>query len=52
MLLTSPGGGVVDASDEHAKALLAAGWQPVEAPKKPAPRKRTARKAAPKKTTE
>ena len=51
MLLTSPGG-VVDASDEHAKVLLAAGWQPVEAPKKPAPRKRTTRKAAPKKTTE
>lgn len=51
MLLTN-NGGTVDASDEHAKVLLAAGWQPVEAPKKPAPRKRTTRKAALKKTTE
>ena len=45
MLLTSPGGGVVDASDEHAKVLLASGWRPVEEPqRKPAPRKRAARK--------
>lgn len=50
MLLTSPGGGVVDASEEHAKVLLIAGWQPVETSKKQAPRKRTTRKAAPKKT--
>lgn len=50
MLMHLPGGGVVDASDEHAKVLLAAGWQPVETPKKPAPRKRTTRKPAPKKT--
>lgn len=49
MLLTN-NGGIVDASDEHAKALLAAGWHPVEEPKKkPAPRKRAARKP---KTTE
>ena len=48
MLLTLPGLGVIDASDEQAPALLAAGWKPVEQPKKPAPRKRAARK--PKKT--
>ena len=47
MLLTN-NGGIVDASDEHAKALLAAGWKPVEQPKKPAPRKQAAIK--PKKT--
>jgi len=52
MLLTLPGIGVIDASDEQAPSLLAAGWKPVEQPKKPAPRKRTTRKAAPKKTTE
>ena len=51
-MLLMNNGGIVDASDEHAKVLLAAGWKPVEQPKKPAPRKRTARKAAPKKTTE
>ena len=50
MLIVAPSGGVVDASDEHAKVLLAAGWQPAETPKKTAPRKRTTRKAAPKKT--
>lgn len=52
MLLTLPGIGVIDASDEQARALLAAGWKPVEQPKKPAPRKRTTRKAAPKTKTE
>lgn len=50
MLLTN-NGGTVDASDEHAKVLLASGWRPAEEPqRKPAPRKRTTtRKAAPKK---
>lgn len=52
MLLTLPGVGVIDASEGQAPALLAAGWQPAEAPKKPAPRKRATRKAASKKTTE
>ena len=52
MLLQLPGVGTVDASDEHAKELLAAGWRPVEPDtekSEPAPRRRT-RKAAPKKT--
>lgn len=45
MLLQLPGVGTVDASDEHAKALLAAGWRPVEPEAaKPTP-KRRARKA-------
>lgn len=49
MLLTN-NGGTVDASGEHAKVLLASGWRPVEeSQKKPAPRKRAARKP---KTTE
>ena len=52
MVLTLPGIGVVDASEEQAPVLLAAGWKPVEAPKKPAPRKRATRKAAPKDKTE
>lgn len=50
MLLTLPGVGVIDASEEQAPALLAAGWKPAEAPKKTTLRRRTTRKAAPKKT--
>ena len=50
MMLISPNGAVVDASEQHAAALIRDGWKPVEAPaQKPekAPRRRTT-KAAPK----
>lgn len=53
MLLRFPGiGGTVDASDGHAKELLAAGWvhvEPEAAKSAPTP-KRRARKAEAKKT--
>lgn len=48
MLMHLPGVGTVDASDEHAKALLDAGWRPVtpdEGKRDTAPKRRT-RKAA------
>ena len=52
MLLELPGGGTVDASEEHARVLLAAGWRPVEPEAaKPAP-KRRARKAGTTKKSE
>ena len=52
MLVELPGRGTVDASDEHAKLLLAAGWRPVVPDAaKPAP-KRRARKAGTTKKSE
>lgn len=52
MLVEMPGLGTVDASEEHAKVLLAAGWSPVEKPDegKRAPAKRRTRRNSTKKS--